>query len=125
MLFLTEENYQKCISQQLTLQDINAQFIPQHPAVPFSFIQSKTDVVQMSFYTSVGLSMGLPAFQTPAQFYDDVNTIFEVNHSPLVSPHLTIQGYNVNPNFLTYLVSGDQHCFTPLSLYYTSGCLPF
>jgi hypothetical protein len=79
--FLTEENYQKCISQQLTLQDINAQFIPQHPDVPFSFIQSKTDIVQQSFYTAVGLSMGLPSVQSPAEFYDDVNTIFEVTPS--------------------------------------------
>jgi hypothetical protein len=42
----------------------------------------------------------------------------------LSSPHLTIQGYNVNPNFLTYLVSGDQHCFTPMSLYFTAGLSP-
>ena len=76
--FLTEQNYQKCISQQLTLQDINSQFIPQHPDVPYSFIQSKTDIVQQSFYTAVGLSMGLPSVQSPAEFYEDVNTIFEV-----------------------------------------------
>lgn len=37
--FLSEANYQKCIEQTLTLQDINLQFIPQHSDVPFSFIQ--------------------------------------------------------------------------------------
>eukprot|EP00604_Paraphysomonas_vestita_P003633 CAMPEP_0174820236 /NCGR_PEP_ID=MMETSP1107-20130205/3928_1 /TAXON_ID=36770 /ORGANISM="Paraphysomonas vestita, Strain GFlagA" /LENGTH=376 /DNA_ID=CAMNT_0016035169 /DNA_START=214 /DNA_END=1344 /DNA_ORIENTATION=+ len=107
--FLSEANYQKCIEQTLTLQDINLQFIPQHSDVPFSFIQSKTDIVQQSFYTAVGLSMGLPALETPAEFYDKVNTIFEA--------------YNTNPNFLTYLVSGDQHCFTPMSLYYTADAV--
>jgi len=107
--FLSPENYQKCIDQTLTLEDINGQFIPANPTVPFAFIQSKTDIVQQSFYAAVALSMGLPAAQTPAEFYDSVNDIFE--------------GYNVHPNFLTYLVSGDQHCFTPMSLYYTADAV--
>jgi hypothetical protein len=98
--FLSEENNQKCITQQLTLQDINAQFIPQHPDVPFSFIQSKTDTVQMSFYTSVGLSMGLPAFQTPAEFYDDVNTVFEVCTLSLLSPPHPASGIQRQPKLL-------------------------
>ena len=72
------------------------------------YIQSKTDIVQMSFYIAIGVTTpDTSASITPEQFYSDVNTIFE--------------GYNKNDNFLTYLVDGDQHCFTPSSVYYTAG----
>lgn len=105
--FLNEENYAKCMDETLTLQDINAQYMTTNSHIPYSFIQSKTDIVQMSFYVAVGLSMNMTAAITPEIFYDDVNTIFE--------------GYNTHPNFLTYLVDGDQHCFTPMNLYYSAG----
>lgn len=105
--FVNSENLAKCEAETLTLQDINAEFISATPDVPFSFIQSKTDIVQMSFYVAIGLTTpNSTAAITPEIFYDDVNTIFE--------------GYNVNNNFLTYLVNGDQHCFSPLDLFYTA-----
>jgi len=104
--FINDENQAKCEAQTLTLQDINEEFINATPDVPYSFIQSKTDIVQMSFYVSIGYSMNMSAAITPEIFYSDVNTIFE--------------GYNTADNFLTYLVDGDQHCFTPANLYYTA-----
>lgn len=107
--FINAENQAKCEAETLTLQDINSEFIAATPEVPFSFIQSKTDIVQISFYSSIAFSMNMSAAITPAQFYNDVNTIFE--------------GYNSNPNFLTYLVDGDQHCFTPSNLYYSADAI--
>lgn len=53
--------------------------------------------------------MDLPAAITPAEFYSDTNVIFE--------------GYNAYPNFLTYLVNGNQHCFTNKELYYTADAI--
>jgi hypothetical protein len=76
--FINAENQAKCEAKTLTLQDIDMQFIQDTPNVPYSFIQSKTDVVQMSFYSSIAFSMNMSAAITPAVFYDDVNTIFEV-----------------------------------------------
>jgi hypothetical protein len=37
--FLSEDLYQKCINQELTLQEINMEFISAIPNVPTSFIQ--------------------------------------------------------------------------------------
>lgn len=100
---------QKCNAETMTLQDVVAEYLGKNPHIPFSFIQSKTDVVQMSFYSTVAYSMNMSASITPSQFYTDVNNIFG--------------GYNKYSNFLTYLVNGDQHCFSPLSLYYTADTI--
>ena len=40
------------------------------------------------------------------RFYAGVNDIFET--------------YNTLPNFVTYLIDGTQHCFTPYDLFYTA-----
>ena len=36
-------------------------------------------------------------------------------------PFIGLQLYNQFPNFMTYLVDGQQHCFTPSSKYFTAG----
>jgi hypothetical protein len=63
----------------LTIQDVDKDYISAHQNVPFAFIQSKTDVVQQSFYVAIAGSMNLPASITPAEFYSDTNVIFEVS----------------------------------------------
>eukprot|EP00604_Paraphysomonas_vestita_P002025 CAMPEP_0174820430 /NCGR_PEP_ID=MMETSP1107-20130205/4264_1 /TAXON_ID=36770 /ORGANISM="Paraphysomonas vestita, Strain GFlagA" /LENGTH=386 /DNA_ID=CAMNT_0016035773 /DNA_START=126 /DNA_END=1286 /DNA_ORIENTATION=- len=103
---LSSATYQKCIDKTLTIQDVDVEYISAHQKVPFSFIQSKTDSVQQAFYVAIAGSMNLPAALTPADFYTLTNTVFK--------------GYNTYPNFLTYLVNGNQHCFTPTNVYYTA-----
>lgn len=101
--FINAENQAKCEAETLTIQDIDDEFIGATPDVPFSFIQSKTDAVQMSFYVAIGATTpDTSAAITPEAFYSDVNTIFE--------------GYNTHENFLTYLVDGDQRTFLPLNI---------
>mmetsp|Transcript_33690 Transcript_33690/g.24723 ORF Transcript_33690/g.24723 Transcript_33690/m.24723 type:complete len:433 (+) Transcript_33690:54-1352(+) len=99
---------ESCLAQTLTLQDIDKAAMNSIHNVPFAFIQSKTDIVQQSFYISVGVSMNATQKTiTPTEFYNDVNDVFGT--------------YNKDhANFLTYLVNGDQHCFTPSSVYYTA-----
>ena len=46
---------------------------------------------------------------TPTEFYKDVNQVFG--------------GYNKFSNFLTYLVDGSQHTFTPHTDYYDADAL--
>jgi hypothetical protein len=105
--WMSAANQAKCKAQTLTLQDLNSASFSEFPQVPYSFLQSKTDIVQQSFYVAVGASMNASAVITPTEFYNDVNEIFGT--------------YNKNhPNFLTYLVDGDQHCFTCLKLYYSA-----
>lgn len=108
--FINAENQAKCEAETLTLQDIDDEFIGATPDVPFAFIQSKTDIVQMSFYAAIGVTTAnTSAVITPELFYEDVNAIFE--------------NYNTHENFLTYLVDGDQHCFSPLNLFYTADAI--
>ena len=102
--------YDSCISQTLTLQDITTVLLQSCINIPFGFIQSKVDLVQRSFYFAIAVSMGKSPFLTDAQFYGKVNEIFGV--------------YNqANQNFVTYLVDGFQHCFTPFDLLYTADGL--
>ena len=63
----------------LTIQDVDRDYISAHQTVPYSFIQSKTDAVQISFYVAIAGSMDLPASITPAEFYSDTNVVFQVN----------------------------------------------
>jgi hypothetical protein len=66
------------------------EYMNDSPTIPFSYIQSKTDDVQMSFYIAIGLTTNASAEITPTQFYDDLNVIFGT---------YTKDG----PNFVTYL----------------------
>lgn len=106
--FLSDALQKKCDAQTLTLQDMDLEFARASPAVPYSFVQSKVDIVQQSFYIAIGVSMNATQKSTnPTQFYNDVNSVFSLYNAQL-------------PNFVTYLVDGDHHCFTNQALYYTA-----
>jgi hypothetical protein len=91
-----------CRAGNLTLQEFNVEYLPRNPNIPHAWLQSKTDIVQRSFYTALALSEGYDPLLSARQFYDQVNDIFAQ--------------YNPFRNFLTYLVDGDQHCYTPRML---------
>jgi hypothetical protein len=95
-----------CESGNLDISDVVNTMIAKYPQYPFAFIQSKIDAVQQSFYVAMGLtSKNASAIITPAKFYQGVNGIFGK--------------YNTNnANFLTYLVDGPMHCFTPMNIMY-------
>jgi len=99
----------ECLNQTLTLQDVVLAWLPAFPEVPYSYIQSKVDSTQMSFYVALALSEGGNPILTQREFYSDVNDIMDQ--------------YNQYGNFVTYLVDGSQHCFTPYDLFYTAGPL--
>ena len=105
--FLSPALYAKCMDETITMMDIDLEFIATTPTVPYAFIQSKTDIVQQSFYVAIGKSSNASAAITPTQFYNDVNDAFGLYNKQL-------------KNFITFLVDGDQHCFTNQGLYYTA-----
>eukprot|EP00602_Paraphysomonas_sp_CaronLab_P002819 CAMPEP_0185025820 /NCGR_PEP_ID=MMETSP1103-20130426/9394_1 /TAXON_ID=36769 /ORGANISM="Paraphysomonas bandaiensis, Strain Caron Lab Isolate" /LENGTH=380 /DNA_ID=CAMNT_0027559187 /DNA_START=233 /DNA_END=1375 /DNA_ORIENTATION=- len=107
--FLSDDNLEKCYNQLLSLQDMTVDNIQKHPTVPFSFIQSKVDSVQLAYYMAVALSQDMDILISPTKFYAGVNEIFE--------------SYNIYDNFLAYLVDGDTHCFTPSSRFYTADAI--
>jgi hypothetical protein len=99
---------QACFNKGATLQMMLDEFMNDIPDVPFSYIQSKQDIVQQSFYVMIALTYGVDASLTPEQFYSAVNGIFG--------------DYNKkHPNFLSYLVDGEQHCFTGFDFYYSAN----
>lgn len=104
--FLSPTLEKKCNNQELTLEEIDLEFMANNPLVPYNFLQSKTDAVQISFYISVAQTTNSTEKTiTPTQFYNDVNDLFGA--------------YNAaRKNFVTYLVDGDHHCFTPYDLYF-------
>jgi hypothetical protein len=86
--FLSEALLAKCLAQQLSLQDIMLEMMPAFPSIPFAFIQSKTDIVQQSFYIAIGVTTQASSkLIDPSLFYKDVNDIFGA--------------YNALPNFVT------------------------
>jgi hypothetical protein len=107
--FLDDKLKRICRDGKLTLQLIMTDYFPQYKSIPFAYIQSKVDIIQQSFYVAVAFTSNVSAVITPTQFYDDVNQIMSL--------------YNKESNFLTYLVDGDQHCFTPNSYYFTADPL--
>jgi hypothetical protein len=106
--FLSDDLYQKCINKTIEVVDIGLEYLPKIKPVPISFIQSKTDAMQIAFYIAVAGTENInPPTINPYEFYNETNKIFAA--------------YNqANENFLTYLVDGDQHCFTEQDLYYTA-----
>lgn len=109
--FLSPALYAKCMDQTITMQDMDLEFIASTPTVPYTFIQSKVDDVQISFYIAIGLTNNVtdPTIN-PTEFYDDVNTVFGTYNAALT-------------NFMAYLVDGPQHCFTNKALYYTADAM--
>jgi hypothetical protein len=108
--FLSPELTQQCLDGDITLQAMNLEFMDKNKDMPVSFIQSKTDAVQISFYIAIGATTpNTTAAITPTEFYDGVNDIFEL--------------YNPKSNFVSYLVDGSQHCFTPSNVFYTADDL--
>jgi len=103
---ISPELLEACNAGKLNLDDIEDNNIKNSPkGVSVSFIQSKVDVVQMSFYDALGLTeANSDRLVSPTEFYDGVNAIFG--------------RYNKRPNFITFLVDGGQHCFTPINVMY-------
>jgi len=109
--FVPSSLLDQCNAGTLTLDQLDAVWISEMPTKPWAFIQSKADIVQMSFYEALALSFNTTNKEiSPSIFYADVNAIFG--------------GYNkANANFLAYLVDGDTHCFTNADRFYTTTAL--
>jgi hypothetical protein len=108
---LSNELTEKCQLQQLSMQDIIIDAMTAYQHVPFAFITSKADDVQIGMYTIIGLPMwNIKKFITPREFYSSINADF-------------FGPYNRYPNFITYLIDGIKHCFTEENTFYTASTL--
>lgn len=87
-----------CQRSQLTIQAVLLSTMRTFSTVPFSFLQSKEDAVQISFFDGVDLTQGLssgvldgPSFYIATQSF--------------------LESYNAAPNWVIYWVNGDTHEF--------------
>ncbi len=95
-----------CNAGELDIPTLVNLHIEKYPQYPFAYIQSKIDAVQQSFYIALGLTTrNASAIITPSKFYNGVNDIFSKYNKD-------------NKNFLTFLVDGPMHCFTPMNIMY-------
>lgn len=99
---------QLCHDGKLTIIDIMSTFIPLNINTSFTFIQSKTDAVQMSYYFALAVSRKVNPFLTPKEFYDGISDI--------------LSGYSEKyENVLVYLIDGSWHAYMPFPTYYTAS----
>lgn len=81
------------------MQDVFEHAMKAEPDTGFANINSKADAMQMGFYTGIATTEHtLPLSPTPS-------TPNELN--------LILERYNDQPNDVSYLVTGHQHCYTP------------
>lgn len=89
----------KCNANELTLQDLVLNTLQAHPDQVLSHVNSKTDIVQQSYYAMIGaFNRSLDAFITPKLYYQGINQIYEQ--------------YHAFPNHVAFLVDSSMHCYT-------------
>lgn len=89
----------ECNRGDLKLDMLIQRVVSKYPNVAFAHIQSKEDAIQLLFFSLIGFEFGKwPLVSTPTFYY--------------ISNILT-QGYNMYPNYLSYVVDGDFHVFPP------------
>jgi len=95
-----------CRNETLSMHDYVENTIASHPEVPFTFVQSKEDIVQRGFYAAIAASFGGNPYLPVSEFYQAVNTIWE--------------RYAKHQNFMSFSVEGCQHCYSNLPIFYTA-----
>ena len=91
---------QKCEAESLVLEDVVPIGMMQDPNVVWSFLQSKYDAVQISYYVGVAaLCLEAEAFINEEYFYAWTNLILEY--------------YRFYPNFQLFYVDSSQHTYLP------------
>ena len=88
-----------CFDNKLSLPMVADALISAFPRVQFLAVNSKTDQTQLKFYIATGLE-----YLTKLGFY---NRLSEV-----------LSDFERYPNFASYLVDGETHCFTNKALVY-------
>ncbi|GMH75811.1 hypothetical protein TrST_g5 [Triparma strigata] len=88
-----------CKSGTITLQEMTSYAAENNEDVPFAFLNSKEDEVQIAYYTAIAATIKNDTdVIEPKEYYKQVNEIFE--------------GYSKYDNVVEFLISADQHCYT-------------
>jgi len=96
-----------CEAETVTIQDVFDFAIEQHPAVAFSMIQPKEDLVQIGFYAAIALTFGRINLLTGNSLYEAANG--------------QKARYDRHDNFVTYIVDGNGHTFMASGSWYSTN----
>lgn len=105
---LPDEFRAACNSGTLVVEEVMQKFIGLISPAVLTFIQSKEDIVQFSYYYAVALSFGELSLLTPHQFYEATSAILG-------------RYSKAHNNLVVYLVNGDQHMYTVSEGYYNAN----
>lgn len=97
----------KCEQEGLEVPDVYIEAMRTYPDVSFGSINSKTDKVQMAFFSAIHLTLKhTPYFLSPSGFFNKLSTIETF--------------YASQPNFVIYDVNSAQHCYTNQKYLYST-----
>lgn len=96
-----------CEQEDVTIQDVFDFAIEQHPAVAFSMIQPKEDLVQRAFYAAIALTFGRLSLLSG-------NGLYEASNGQKAR-------YDRHDNFVHYIVPGTGHTFMTSGSWYSTN----
>lgn len=96
---LIGEDMIKCADGKMNLDEVFQSVVDDHPSVLFAVINSKADMAQIWMYNFMAPMIGVkPGSLNPEAFFKIVNRYLDQ--------------FDGKPNFVSYLVNSDVHCFT-------------
>jgi len=101
---------ERCLRGNVSVETIFLSNMREFPKVPFTFIQSKEDAIQLEFYDGVDLTNLLEnEWLDGAGFYGKTLDFLTT--------------YNARPNWLIYFIPGDTHEFLTKKWFYQASVL--
>mmetsp|Transcript_34277 Transcript_34277/g.90424 ORF Transcript_34277/g.90424 Transcript_34277/m.90424 type:complete len:425 (+) Transcript_34277:98-1372(+) len=100
-----------CKANRLLFKDVVANALGKNSEVPFAYINSKEDAVQIGYYIAIAATFGrnVSSWITPSMYYTGVNAMLEYYAN------------NGHTNMLMYMVSSPMHTYMDDSFMYTAG----
>jgi RecA/RadA recombinase len=104
---LLESQMDKCLNEEMSVQDAFVNAMREYPDVVFASLNSKTDQVQMAFYSAIHLTWKRsPSVLSPAGFYRKLSAVESF--------------YAQQPNFVIFDLNSPNHCYTNQKYFYSA-----
>ena len=104
-----------CAKKQLSLHALTAAVTARHPKAVFGQVQSKTDEVQMGFNWALSAD---PLAHPGSLACGDPTTCWVDGAKLYGKANDYLEGYNIQPNHVHFLVQSSQHCYLPNGHFY-------
>mmetsp|Transcript_82870 Transcript_82870/g.215913 ORF Transcript_82870/g.215913 Transcript_82870/m.215913 type:complete len:680 (+) Transcript_82870:87-2126(+) len=104
---LSELRRAQCFRGNLTAHDLFEDAMAAYPTVTFAQVNSKYDKTQRYFHQAVAYTSGVLPDITNGSTY-------------LAAVNRRLRSFKRYPNYVSFLVNGGQHCYTPFADFYTT-----